>query len=139
MGVKLGDLFPQHPVPAGWYHGKRIAVDGHNVAFRYLTSFRGKDGDVLRNPDGRVITIDVEDNADEARKLAVFPRRVDFLLGSSTDATGNAAFGFTAPTVPSGIVWRSRSRQWGHHAARKKIATAAAFVTASAICRPFVS
>ncbi len=55
MGVKLGDLFPQHPVPAGWYHGKRIAVDGHNVAFRYLTSFRGKDGDVLRNPDGRVI------------------------------------------------------------------------------------
>ncbi|HLF15947.1 MAG TPA: hypothetical protein VI796_00730 [Candidatus Thermoplasmatota archaeon] len=55
MGVKLGDLFPQHPVPPGWYDGKRIAVDGHNVAFRYLTSFRGKDGDVLRNPDGRAI------------------------------------------------------------------------------------
>ena len=55
MGVKLGDLFPQHPVPPGWYDGKRIAVDGHNVAFRYLTSFRGKDGDVLRNPEGRAI------------------------------------------------------------------------------------
>lgn len=55
MGVKLGDLFPAHPVPEGWYAGKRIAVDGHNVAFRYLTSFRGKDGDVLRNPDGKAI------------------------------------------------------------------------------------
>lgn len=55
MGVKLGDLFPQHPVPADWYCRKRIAVDGHNVAFRYLTSFRGRDGDVLRNPDGRAI------------------------------------------------------------------------------------
>ncbi len=55
MGVNLRDLFPQHPVPDSWYHGKRIAVDGHNVAFRYLTSFRGRDGDVLRNPDGRPI------------------------------------------------------------------------------------
>jgi flap endonuclease-1 len=55
LGVNLRDLFPQHPVPEGWYHGKRIAVDGHNVAFRYLTSFRGRDGDVLRNRDGRPI------------------------------------------------------------------------------------
>lgn len=37
-----------HPVPDGWYQGKRIAVDGHNVAFRYLTSFRSPNGDVLR-------------------------------------------------------------------------------------------
>jgi len=49
MGVNLRDIFPQHPVPQGWYHGKRIAVDGHNVAFRYLTSLRGRDGDVLRD------------------------------------------------------------------------------------------
>lgn len=55
LGVNLRDLFPQHPVPEGWYHGKRIAVDGHNVAFRYLTSYRGRDGDVLRNREGRVI------------------------------------------------------------------------------------
>jgi flap endonuclease-1 len=55
LGVNLRDLFPQHPVPDGWYEGKRIAVDGHNVAFRYLTSFRGPDGDVLRNRDGRAI------------------------------------------------------------------------------------
>jgi flap endonuclease-1 len=55
VGVNLRDLFPQHPVPEGWYSGKRIAVDGHNVAFRYLTSFRAKDGDLLRSPDGRAI------------------------------------------------------------------------------------
>ncbi|MGB1697001.1 MAG: hypothetical protein ACPHK8_01220 [Thermoplasmatota archaeon] len=55
MGVNLRDLFPQHPVPEDWYEGKRIAVDGHNVAFRYLTSIRGRDGDVLRNENGRAI------------------------------------------------------------------------------------
>lgn len=55
MGVNLRDLFEPRPVPAGWFDGKRIAVDGHNVAFRYLTSFRGRDGDVLRAPDGRAI------------------------------------------------------------------------------------
>ncbi len=53
MGVNLRDLFPQHEVPSDWYEGKRIAVDGHNVAFRYLTSIRARDGDVLRNADGR--------------------------------------------------------------------------------------
>jgi 5'-3' exonuclease len=30
-------------------------VDGHNVAFRYLSSFRARDGDLLRAPDGRAI------------------------------------------------------------------------------------
>jgi len=55
MGVNLRDLFPAHRVPEGWYAGKRVAVDGHNLAFRYLTSIRGRDGDVLRNRDGRPI------------------------------------------------------------------------------------
>ncbi len=51
MGVNLRDLFEQYPVPDGWYDGKRIAIDGHNTAFRYLTTIRGKDGDVLRSND----------------------------------------------------------------------------------------
>jgi flap endonuclease-1 len=55
VGVNLRDLFPQHPLPHGWLDGKRVAVDGHNVAFRYLSSFRGRDGDLLRAPDGRAI------------------------------------------------------------------------------------
>lgn len=36
------------------------------------------------NPDGRVITIDIEDHAAEARRLPIARERVDFLLGSST-------------------------------------------------------
>jgi cephalosporin hydroxylase len=37
------------------------------------------------NPDARVITIDVEDRTVAARKLPIVQRKVDFLLGSSTD------------------------------------------------------
>jgi 5'-3' exonuclease len=50
VGVNLRDLFPQHPVPAGWFDGKRIAVDGHNFAYRYLSAFRDRDtGDMMRS------------------------------------------------------------------------------------------
>ena len=37
------------------------------------------------NPEGRVITIDVEDRSEEARKLPIVQRKVDFILGSSID------------------------------------------------------
>jgi 5'-3' exonuclease len=50
VGVNLRDLFPQHPVPGGWFDGKRIAVDGHNFAYRYLSAFRDRDtGDMMRS------------------------------------------------------------------------------------------
>jgi cephalosporin hydroxylase len=41
---------------------------------------------VLReiNPASRVITIDIEDQAGDAKKLPIFQERVDFLVGSST-------------------------------------------------------
>lgn len=55
MGVNLRDLFPQHPVPPDWYAGKRIAVDGNNLAFRYLAAMRGPDGGPLRNAEGRPV------------------------------------------------------------------------------------
>lgn len=55
MGVNLRDVFPAHPVPDGWYRDRRIAIDGHNVAFRYLTSIRGKDGGALKHESGRTI------------------------------------------------------------------------------------
>ena len=55
LGVNLRDLFPSHPVPPDWYAGKRIAVDGNNLAFRYLSAMRGPDGGPLRNRDGRAI------------------------------------------------------------------------------------
>ncbi len=37
------------------------------------------------NPEGRVITIDIEDRTTAARELPIFREKVDFLLGSSTD------------------------------------------------------
>lgn len=55
MGVNLRDLFPQHPVPPDWYAGKRVAIDGNNLAFRYLSAMRGPDGGPLRGPGGRTI------------------------------------------------------------------------------------
>jgi cephalosporin hydroxylase len=41
---------------------------------------------VLReiNPSSRIITIDIEDQAIDAKKLPIFQERVDFLVGSST-------------------------------------------------------
>ena len=37
------------------------------------------------NPKGRIITIDIEDKAAEAKKLPIVKQHVDFLIGSSTD------------------------------------------------------
>ena len=37
------------------------------------------------NPNGRVITIDIEDKAADAKKLPIVKQYVDFLIGSSTD------------------------------------------------------
>ena len=37
------------------------------------------------NPDARVITIDIEDQVTDAKKLDIVRRKVDFLVGSSTD------------------------------------------------------
>lgn len=37
------------------------------------------------NPDGRIITIDIEDGINDAKQVPIFQRKVDFLLGSSTD------------------------------------------------------
>ncbi len=96
MGVNLRDLFPQHPVPEDWYHGRRIAIDGHNTAFRYLTTMRGRDGDLLRaketgRPIGHIIgflnlvrnlrsagaePILIWDGAIHPRKLATVQERI---------------------------------------------------------------
>jgi cephalosporin hydroxylase len=37
------------------------------------------------NPEGRVITIDIENESAEARELPISRRRVDYLIGGSTD------------------------------------------------------
>jgi cephalosporin hydroxylase len=37
------------------------------------------------NPNGRIITIDIKDEASEAKKLPIVKQYVDFMIGSSTD------------------------------------------------------
>lgn len=112
MGVNLRDLFEPRPVPAGWFDGKRIAVDGHNVAFRYLTSIRGRDGDVLRAPDGRAVghlhgyvnlvrhlrergaePIVVWDGATHPRKRATVEQRITARVEAALDAEDALAAG----------------------------------------------
>jgi cephalosporin hydroxylase len=52
------------------------------------------------NPAGRVITIDIEDHAAEARKLPIWQERVEFLLGSST-----------APDIVAEVVRRVKDKR----------------------------
>lgn len=69
-------------------------------------SFRGGSAAVwamlLReiNPEGRVLSIDIEDRMAEARKLAVVRERVDFLIGSST-----------APEIVAEVTRRAQGRK----------------------------
>jgi flap endonuclease-1 len=45
LGVNLRDLFrpERRSVPDAWYEGKRVAIDGYNVAYRYLAASLGAD------------------------------------------------------------------------------------------------
>jgi len=65
------DVKPDFIVEAGTLHGGSAAL--------WATILQQV------NPDGRIITIDIEDKAAEAKKLPIVKRYVDFLSGSSTD------------------------------------------------------
>jgi cephalosporin hydroxylase len=67
----LFEVKPDFLVEAGTYHGGSAALWA--MILEQI------------NPDARVITIDIEDQVSEAKKLDVFRRKVDFLIGSSTD------------------------------------------------------
>jgi cephalosporin hydroxylase len=67
----LFEVKPDFLVEAGTYHGGSAALWA-----MILEQIK---------PDARVITIDIEDQVSEARKLDIFRRKVDFLIGGSTD------------------------------------------------------
>jgi cephalosporin hydroxylase len=67
----LFELKPDFVVEAGTWHGGSAAV--FSTILEQI------------NPDARIISIDVEDMAADAKKLPIVQKRVDFLLGSSTD------------------------------------------------------
>lgn len=54
MGVKLGDLVEAKSVAIEDLAGRRIAIDGHNILYQFLAIIRGRDGDPLRDREGRI-------------------------------------------------------------------------------------
>ena len=65
------ELQPDFIVETGTYHGGSAAMWAMVLEHA--------------NPQGRVISIDIRDRSQQARKLAIVRERVDFVLGSSTD------------------------------------------------------
>jgi cephalosporin hydroxylase len=61
---------PDFIVEAGAYHGGSAAL--------WATILKQV------NPEGRVISIDIEDKMSEARKLSIVQERVEYIVGSST-------------------------------------------------------
>jgi cephalosporin hydroxylase len=66
----LFEVKPDFFVEAGTYHGGSAAMWA--MILEQI------------NPEGRVITIDIEDQVTAAKELDIFKRKVDFLVGSST-------------------------------------------------------
>lgn len=67
----IWEIRPDFIVEAGTYHG--------GSALLWATILEQV------NPEGRIITIDVEDLAGKAKKHPLWDEKVDFVLGSSTD------------------------------------------------------
>jgi cephalosporin hydroxylase len=67
----IAEIKPDFIIEAGTYRGGSAAIWAMVLS--------------QVNPQGRVITMDIEDLTADARKLPIFQERVDFLLGSSTD------------------------------------------------------
>lgn len=67
----ISEIKPDFVVEAGTYHGGSAALWA--MVLEQV------------NPSGRVISIDIEDRSETARKLRICQERVDFIIGSSTD------------------------------------------------------
>ncbi len=54
MGVKLGGLVEAKKVAIDDLAGRRIAMDGHNILYQFLAIIRSRQGEPLRDREGRV-------------------------------------------------------------------------------------
>ncbi|AIJ05416.1 flap structure-specific endonuclease [Methanocaldococcus bathoardescens] len=54
MGVQFGDFIPKKIISFEDLKGKKIAIDGMNALYQFLTSIRLKDGSPLRNRKGEI-------------------------------------------------------------------------------------
>jgi len=54
MGVQFGDFIPKKIITFEDLKGKKVAIDGMNALYQFLTSIRLKDGSPLRNRKGEI-------------------------------------------------------------------------------------
>jgi len=54
MGIQLGPLLETCKISIEELSGQRIAIDGYNVLYQFLTSIRQADGNLLSDSEGRV-------------------------------------------------------------------------------------
>ena len=54
MGIQLGPLLESRRIKIEELSGQRIAIDGFNVLYQFLTSIRQADGSLLTDSEGRV-------------------------------------------------------------------------------------
>ena len=54
MGVKLGGLVEARKVSIDDLAGRRIAIDGHNILYQFLSIIRSRQGEPLKDREGRV-------------------------------------------------------------------------------------
>ncbi|ACV24828.1 flap endonuclease-1 [Methanocaldococcus fervens] len=54
MGVQFGDYIPKKIISFEDLKGKKVAIDGMNALYQFLTSIRLKDGSPLRNRKGEI-------------------------------------------------------------------------------------
>ena len=54
MGIQLGPLLETRKIKVDELSGQKVAIDGYNVLYQFLTSIRQADGTLLTDSQGRV-------------------------------------------------------------------------------------
>ena len=108
MGVKLGGLIEARRVAIDDLAGRRIAIDGHNILYQFLSIIRSRQGEPLRDREGRVTShlsgliyrnsnlieagiklayaVAAENHIEEGNNRVILATDGDFNVGASSDA-----------------------------------------------------
>ncbi|MBU7043809.1 MAG: flap endonuclease-1 [Theionarchaea archaeon] len=54
MGVNLADLVPRHDIDLSQLKGRIVAIDALNILYQFLAIIRQRDGELLRDSQGRI-------------------------------------------------------------------------------------
>ena len=54
MGIKLGPLLETRPIKMEELTNQKVAIDGYNILYQFLSSIRQADGNLLTDSEGRV-------------------------------------------------------------------------------------